>query len=198
MGAGEVVGQAWTISACMVDGHILGLKQALDIRTNIALSQWYQYSCVHTGGWFFNHLQLSAPVCFCSHHHFKCPEGEDRQSAEHVSYGRLIEVIGWFFFDLHILGYVEDKDTGLSFHLPGGLGWLVYVEVPSRDVGMTPEETLEQFRGEIPTLGLLGSPHLIPNQTPYVIDSEVQLVCKYLKAYKERKIDRLYKNGGML
>ena len=113
-----------------------------------------------------------------------------------MSYGQLIEVIRWFFFDLLILGYVEDKDTGLSIHLPGSLGWLVYVEVPSR-IGMTPEETLEQFLGDIPTLGLLGSPHLIPNQTPYVIDSEVQLVCKYLKAYKERRIDRLYKNGGM-
>ena len=83
------------------------------------------------------------------------------------------------------MGYVEDKDTGLSFHFPGELGWLVYVEVPSRDLNMTPDEALQQFCGDIPTLGLpgLGSPHLIPNQTPF------------MKAYKEKRIDQLYKNG---
>ena len=176
--------------------YVLGLKQAFDMRTNISGTNIHMYTLV---GGLSTICSSQLLFVFCSHHRiFKGPEDEDKQSAEHVSYGRLIEVIGWFFFDLLILGYVEDKDTGLSFHLPGGLGWLVYVEVPSRDVGMTPEETLEQFRGDIPTLGLLGSPHLIPNQTPYVIDSEVQLVCKYLKAYKERRIDRLYKNGGML
>ena len=40
-----------------------------------------------------------------------------------------MEVIGWFFFDLLMLGYVEDSDTGLSFHIPGGLSWAIYVEV---------------------------------------------------------------------
>ena len=113
-------------------------------------------------------------------------------------YRRLIEVIGWFFFDLLILGYVEDRDTGLSFRLPGGLDWVIYVEVPSRDLTMTPEEMLEQFCGDIPTLGLLGSPHEILNEIHFIIDEEVQLVCKYLKAYKEKRIDRLYKERGML
>ena len=40
-----------------------------------------------------------------------------------------MEVIGWFFFDLLMLGYVEDSDTGLSFRIPGGLSWAIYVEV---------------------------------------------------------------------
>ena len=95
------------------------------------------------------------------------------------------------------MGYVEDKDTGLSFHLPGELKWLVYVEVPSRDLNLTPDKALQQFYGDIPILGLpgLGSPHLIPNQTPFIVDDEVQLVCKYLKAYKEGRINRLYKIG---
>ena len=110
-------------------------------------------------------------------------------------YRRLIEVIGWFFFDLLILGYVEDRDTGLSFRLPGGLDWVIYVEVPSRDLTMTPEEMLEQFCGDIPTLGLLGSARKVLNEIPFIIDEEVQLVCKYLKAYKEKRIDRLYKDG---
>ena len=48
---------------------------------------------------------------------------------ERERYDRLMEVIGWFFFDLFILGYVEDPNTGKSFRLPGGLKWAVYIEV---------------------------------------------------------------------
>ena len=40
-----------------------------------------------------------------------------------------MDVIAWFFFDLLVLGYVEDPDTGLSFRIPGGLEWAVYIEV---------------------------------------------------------------------
>ena len=40
-----------------------------------------------------------------------------------------MEVIGWFFFDLLILGYVEDPATGKSFRIPGGLEWAIYIEV---------------------------------------------------------------------
>ncbi len=40
-----------------------------------------------------------------------------------------MEVIGWFFFDLLILGYVEDPVTGRSFRVPGGLQWAIYIEV---------------------------------------------------------------------
>ena len=44
-------------------------------------------------------------------------------------YNELMEVIGWFFFDLLILGYVEDPVTGKSFRVPGGLQWAIYIEV---------------------------------------------------------------------
>ena len=37
--------------------------------------------------------------------------------------------VGWFFFDLLFLCYVEDPATGMSFQIPGGLSWAVYVEV---------------------------------------------------------------------
>ena len=40
-----------------------------------------------------------------------------------------MEMIGWFFFDLLMLGYVEDSDTGLSFCIPRGRAWTIYVEV---------------------------------------------------------------------
>ena len=39
-----------------------------------------------------------------------------------------MEDIGWFFFDLLILGYVEDPATGKSFRMPGGLQWAIYIE----------------------------------------------------------------------
>ena len=48
---------------------------------------------------------------------------------EQARHRQLMEVIGWFFFDLLMLGYVEDSDTGLSFHIPRALAWAIYVEV---------------------------------------------------------------------
>ena len=44
-------------------------------------------------------------------------------------YKTLLQMIEWFFFDLLILGYVEDRNSGMSFHLPVNLQWTVYVEV---------------------------------------------------------------------
>lgn len=45
------------------------------------------------------------------------------------SYYQLMKSVSWFFFDLFLLGYVEDQSTGLSFRLPGGLEWAIYIEV---------------------------------------------------------------------
>ena len=94
-----------------------------------------------------------------------------------------MKVIGWFFFDLFLLGYVEDPITGLSFSIPGGMGWKIFVEVPSRIRSESPEQSLAQFIDEVPALGMLGVPHAINPNTPYNVDEDVQLVCKYLKAY---------------
>ena len=60
---------------------------------------------------------------------------------------------------------------------------------------MSPEESLDEFYEEIPALGLLGTPHPIYASTPYVVDKDVQLVCKYLKEYKAKGIDKLYRDG---
>ena len=57
------------------------------------------------------------------------------------------------------------------------------------------EESLKLFRTDIPALGLLGHPKLIDSTIPYCIDKDVQLVCKYLKAYKYGNINREYKEG---
>lgn len=40
-----------------------------------------------------------------------------------------MEVVNWFFFDLLILGYVEDPTSGESFRLPGGLSSAIFIEV---------------------------------------------------------------------
>ena len=48
---------------------------------------------------------------------------------ERMCYRQLMVTIGWFFFDLFILGYVEDPCSGESFRLPGGLQLCIYVEV---------------------------------------------------------------------
>ena len=48
---------------------------------------------------------------------------------EQVNYQSLKDIIAWFFFDLLVLGYVEDLESGLSYRIPGGLEWAVYIEV---------------------------------------------------------------------
>ena len=73
----------------------------------------------------------------------------------------------------------------------------LYIQVPSRDEANV-EESLELFFEDLPALGMLGTPHLVCHDAPYIVDEEVQLVCKYLKAYRiggTKGIDRLYKEG---
>ena len=53
-------------------------------------------------------------------------------SQERDNYNQLIETVAWFFFDLFILGYVEDPITGYSFRFPGGMKWAIYIEVSGR------------------------------------------------------------------
>lgn len=48
---------------------------------------------------------------------------------ERERYNQLIETVSWFFFDLFLLGYVEDPVTGYSFRFPGGMKWAIYIEV---------------------------------------------------------------------
>ena len=114
--------------------------------------------------------------------------------AEESKFSELIETIEWFFYDFLVLGYVEDLISGDSFRFPGGQKWHIYIEVPS--LGQRPEESLQLFNEEFPTLGLLGSSRFISPSIPITVDADVQLVCKYLKAYKiggVNGIDRLYK-----
>lgn len=63
---------------------------------------------------------------------------------------------------------------------------------------MDAKDSLRMFLDDLPSLGVLGTPHVIDGKMPYVVDEEVQLVCKYLKGYRiggAKGIDRLYKEG---
>ena len=51
------------------------------------------------------------------------------EEIEKITYNELMEMIGWFLFDLLLLGYVEDPESGLSFCLPRKLEWSIYIEV---------------------------------------------------------------------
>jgi hypothetical protein len=67
--------------------------------------------------------------------------------------------------------------------MPQGLQWSFYFEVPIRE-GQNPDSSLELFCNEFPALQLIGRPRCIREDNPYNVDSDVQLVCKYLRAYK--------------
>ena len=126
--------------------------------------------------------------------------GVEQDKKESLYPQEFMETIGWFFFNLLVLGYVEDPSTGTSFRFPGGQEWAIYIEIPPIECkdNFEPEKSLHIFCEMVPTLGLLGSPHVINSATPYVVDQDVQLVCKYLRAYKIggiKGIDRLYKES---
>ena len=73
------------------------------------------------------------------------------------------------------------------------LGVYFVVQVPSRNTKGDPLENLEQFKTEVPVLGLLGTPVPIEHTSKFTITGDVQLVCKYLKAFETEQIDRLYR-----
>ena len=118
-----------------------------------------------------------------------------------------MNTIGWFFFRLFIIGYVEDPVSGKSFSLPRGLSLEIYVEVyvgcvwvcvgvvtpplsnqvPSLN-DYSDSESLEMFQNQMPTLKILGKEHKVPSSIPYAVDNEVQLVCRYLNALKTKKV----------
>ena len=57
------------------------------------------------------------------------------------------------------------------------------------------DKNLDLFYREVPVLKLLGTPRHIDSDIPYDVDKDVQLVCKYLQAYRSNSIDRLYRDG---
>lgn len=72
------------------------------------------------------------------------------------------------------------------------------MQIPSRSAEVDPLKNLEHFNTEMPVLGLLGTPVPIEHTSKFSITDEVQLVCKYLKAYETKKIDNLYRERKWL
>ena len=58
---------------------------------------------------------------------FSLQESVDKANVQ--TYQHLLKTVNWFFFDLFLLGYVEDPATGQSFIFTGGMAWAVYIEV---------------------------------------------------------------------
>ena len=74
--------------------------------------------------------------------------------------------------------------------------YVIYAaQIPCRNAGVNPFKDLEHFKKEVPVLGLLGPPVAIEHNSKFYVTDEVQLVCKYLKAYDSKKIDKLYRDS---
>ena len=105
----------------------------------------------------------------------------------------LMSSICWFFFHLFILGYVYDAPSGKGFYMPVGLNWKIFIEVPIQATDLEnpgshsrdPIILLDNFLDSVPILRFIGKNKLIEANKPYLIDEEVQLVCKYLRAFEE-------------
>ena len=46
-----------------------------------------------------------------------------------MDYKKLMNTLAWFFFKLLVFEYVEDLKTGMTFRLPGGQKWKIFIEV---------------------------------------------------------------------
>ena len=118
-----------------------------------------------------------------------CP----RSGKKDKKFEELMSSICWFFFHLFILGYVYDAPSGKGFYMPVGLNWKIFVEVPIQATDLEnpgshsrdPIIFLDNFLDSVPILRFIGKNKLIEANKPYLIDEEVQLVCKYLRAFEE-------------
>lgn len=67
--------------------------------------------------------------------------------------------------------------------------------MPSSDIDIEPDSSLEHFWKKVPTLQFVGTPYRVDSNYKYRIDDEAQLVCKYLQALQSGSIDMLFKEG---
>lgn len=76
------------------------------------------------------------------------------------------------------------------------------MQVPVTNSNIEIQDNFKEFQILLPVLTLFGE-HVIVGDEPYDVDEEVQLVCKYLKAFDTRKpngervIDTLYEDPGV-
>ena len=125
-------------------------------------------------------------------------EGDDSSKTnsserETTQYHSLMIEVFWFLFSLVGMGFVEDVETGESFRVTGCADWRLFIEVASHEES----SSLTDFLQRIPLFKYVGVKRGITATEPFEIDNDVQLVCKYLKAFTEEgrrgilKIDQL-------
>lgn len=60
---------------------------------------------------------------------------------------------------------------------------------------------MQKFICDVPAIGIVSESHLVTSESPYDVDRDVQLVCKYLRALEQSKnkkkqgINKLYVEG---
>ena len=65
--------------------------------------------------------------------------------------------------------------------------------MPSAHSPTPSSENLKLFKDMFPVLKMLSSEYQVDGHEEYLVDDSVQLVCKYLNAYKNNRINKLYK-----
>jgi hypothetical protein len=110
---------------------------------------------------------------------------------ERAVWDALMHRINQFFFSLLVLQSVEDS-TGFVFTVPPGCQWEVLIEIPDRAghldelIPTSPEESLWL---ELPVVACLGHEQTPSNE--FELNEDTKLVCTYLKALHDGKIDTL-------
>ena len=97
------------------------------------------------------------------------------------------------FFSLLVCGTLTDADSGLAFSLPNDHHWTFIIEIPHLD--KYNRTISENFNRILPVLSLLNSSKFEEvTETNYklYISNQEELVARFLKAYEDRTINRLY------
>jgi hypothetical protein len=125
------------------------------------------------------------------------------KKSERGQWSALMEKVSKFFFGLLVLRSVSDPLSDIVFNLPPGGTLTVLVEIPDRDShleALPDEECLSasaraardccMLAEELPVIAALGE--MVSPPSLIDVTSDVQLVCKYLRALEDNSIDQLY------
>ena len=118
------------------------------------------------------------------------------RAQERHTWDALMSLINRFFFSLVVLRSVEDS-SGFVFTVPPGCGWEIVVEIPDRAGHLDEPATTELDEAlwrELPVLACMGQQQSPPAK--FEINDDARLVCTYLKALRDERIDAVYGGSG--
>ena len=118
----------------------------------------------------------------CVYFNFTAPFPSESEVKE---YNDLMTEVFWFLFSLIGLGFVEDVETGESFRLSGNFELRFFIEVPSHISNGKDAPCLDRFLARLPLFKYVGKKQEVNRHGPFDVNDDVQVVCKYLKAYDE-------------